>query len=233
MSASPLRPSPPPNPVLSYDRGPKHSLGFCKNGIPVTKLEFNSFEALLLALAELLQLTAEGASVDKVEIEFNRERLKEQQCEELAAIMACRIPLKKLAFECSYSFERDTRMWKHSSAQALIGDAALRALLNSIGKNQDAQIQSLILKSCNIGYLGIQALEIALRKKQFVTLQILNLKSNPSIGSNFALLGQQLQFKTLPSLTELNLSDCNLNVQGGIVMSRIFFWHDGPEKAQS
>lgn len=55
-----------------------------------------------------------------------------------------------------------------------------------------------------------------------MTLQILNLKSNPSIGSNFALLGQQLQFKTLPSLTELNLSDCNLNVQGGIVMSRIF-----------
>ena len=96
MSASPLRPSPPPNPVLSYDRGPKHSLVFCKNGIPVTKLEFNSFEALLLALAELLQLAAEGASVDKVEIEFNRERLKEQQCEELAAIMACRIPLKKV-----------------------------------------------------------------------------------------------------------------------------------------
>ncbi len=42
----------------------------------------------------------------------------------------------QLAFDCSYRFERDTRMWKPSTAQALIGDAALRALLNSIGKNQ-------------------------------------------------------------------------------------------------
>ena len=51
-------------------------------------------------------------------------------------------------------------------------------------------------------------------------LEILNMKQNPSLGSNIARLGQQLQFLT--SLTELNLSDCNLNIHGGIVMSRVF-----------
>jgi hypothetical protein len=71
-------------------------LWFCKNGTAITKLEFNSFEAFLLALAELPQLAADGASVDKVEIQLSRQRLKEQQCEELAAILACRIPLKKV-----------------------------------------------------------------------------------------------------------------------------------------
>ena len=79
-----------------------------------------------------------------------------------------------------------------------------------------------MLKNCNIGYLGIQALEIGLRKKQFATLQILNIKMNPSVGSNIARLAQQLQNKTLSALTELNLSDCNLNIQGGIIMSRVF-----------
>jgi hypothetical protein len=79
-----------------------------------------------------------------------------------------------------------------------------------------------VLKNCNIGYLGIQALEIGLRKKQFATLQILNIKMNPSVGSNIARLAQQLQNKTLSALTELNLSDCNLNIQGGIIMSRVF-----------
>ncbi len=76
----------------------------------------------------------------------------------------------------------------------------------------------------------MQALEIGLRKPQFRSLQILNMKMNPSIGSNIARLAQQLQFRTLPSLTELNLSDCNLNIQGGIVMSRVFSGMTGLRK---
>jgi hypothetical protein len=76
----------------------------------------------------------------------------------------------------------------------------------------------------------MQALEIGLRKPQFKSLQILNIKMNPSIGSNIARLAQQLQFRTLPSLTELNLSDCNLNIQGGIVMSRVFSGMTGLKK---
>jgi len=76
----------------------------------------------------------------------------------------------------------------------------------------------------------MQALEIGLRKPQFKSLQILNMKMNPSIGSNIARLAQQLQFRTLPSLTELNLSDCNLNIQGGIVMSRVFSGMTGLKK---
>lgn len=48
------------------------------------------------------------------------------------------------------------------------------------------------------------------------------MKMNPSIGSNIAKLAQQFQYDTLPCLTELNLSDCNLNILGGVVMSRVF-----------
>ncbi len=87
---------------------------------------------------------------------------------------------------------------------------------------QEARIQSLILKNCNIGYLGIEELECSFRRKQFKALEVLNMKMNPSIGSNIARLGQQLQSQTLPALQVLNLSDCNLNMQGGIVMNRVF-----------
>ena len=70
--------------------------------------------------------------------------------------------------------------------------------------------------------MGLEALDLALRRPQFHGLQVLNMKMNPSIGSNIAQLCQQLQVDTLPSLTDLNLSDCNLNIQGGIIMSRAF-----------
>jgi hypothetical protein len=193
------------------------------DGTFVTKY-FESFEAVLADLAALALPTSDGALpiVDQVEIKFYGERLREQQCEALASRIACRIPLKNLSFDCTYYFDLNTRIWEPKVAEALIGDTGLMALLDSIGKNQNAHIQTLVLKNCNIGYLGMQALEIGLRKPQFKTLQTLNIKMNPSIGSNIARLGQQLQFKTLPSLTELNLSDCNLNIQGGIVMSRVF-----------
>ncbi len=196
---------------------------YCINGASVAKF-FESFQALLTHLGAIFQPACDGALpvVDQVEIKFYGERLREQQCEALASSIACRIPLKRLSFENNYKFDRDTRIWEPKVAEALIGDAGLMALLDSIGKNQNARMQSLVLKNCNIGYLGIQALEVGLRKPQFKTLEILNIKMNPSIGSNIARLGQQLQFKTLPSLTELNLSDCNLNIQGGIVMSRVF-----------
>jgi len=95
---------------------------------------------------------------------------------------------------------------------------------------QHARIKSLILKNCNIGYLGIEELESSLRRNQFNALEVLNMKMNPSIGSNIARLGQQLQFKTLPALQVLNLSDCNLNMQGGIVMSRVFSGMTGLKK---
>ncbi len=87
---------------------------------------------------------------------------------------------------------------------------------------QNALIETLILKNCNIGYVGMQALEIALQRPHFRQLQVLNMKMNPSAGSHIVKLAQQLHHDKLPALTELNLSDCNLGAQGGNIMARVF-----------
>ncbi len=44
--------------------------------------------------------------------------------------------LTQLSFDCKYNFDVNTRLWEPKEPEALIGDAGLMALLDSIGKNQ-------------------------------------------------------------------------------------------------
>ena len=149
--------SPPPGPQLQPT---DHKLTYCENGVPVTKSKL-CFEALLTELSALSQGRSDGAVVERVEIVLCGERLREQQCEALASKIGSSIPLTKVcslllslcsvtlhafqplhvtllqvSFECNYRFNRDLRIWEPIVAQALTGDAGLKALLKSIGKNQ-------------------------------------------------------------------------------------------------
>ncbi len=91
-----LPPSPPPNPRHEL-KAPQHTLVYCNNGTPSTKY-FPSFDALLNELVALPLHTSDGCEkVDEVQIHFNGERLREQQCEKLAETIGCRIPLKKVS----------------------------------------------------------------------------------------------------------------------------------------
>ena len=53
-----------------------------------------------------------------------------------ACVSALHVTLLQVSFECNYRFNRDLRIWEPIVAQALTGDAGLKALLKSIGKNQ-------------------------------------------------------------------------------------------------